>query len=80
MRRPTPQQLAPNPTASSYLRGDGTWASTTFAPQPCAESYQIVSSNYTITTGCNASAVGPLEIAAGITLTIPSGATLAIVA
>ena len=41
---------------------------------PIIENTALISSNYTITTGSNAQSVGPVTIASGITVTIPTGA------
>lgn len=43
------------------------------------ENGQTVSSNYTITSGKNAVSAGPITIATGVTVTIPSGSTWVIV-
>lgn len=43
------------------------------------ENGQTVSTNYTITTGKNAMSAGPISIASGITVTVPSGSTWVIV-
>jgi hypothetical protein len=40
---------------------------------------QTISSNYTITSGKNAFAVGPLTIASGVTLTVPTGSRFVII-
>ena len=37
------------------------------------ENTQTLTSNYTVTTGKNAMSTGPVSIASGVTLTIPSG-------
>lgn len=45
-----------------------------FAPgTPIYENTNTVNSTYTITAGSNALSVGPITIAAGNTITIPSG-------
>ena len=38
------------------------------------ESKQVISQNYTLTTGSNGISQGPVEIASGYTVTIPAGA------
>jgi hypothetical protein len=38
------------------------------------ESRQVISQNYTLTAGRNGISQGPVEIAAGYTVTIPAGA------
>lgn len=43
------------------------------------ENDQVVTTNYTITAGKNASSAGPITINAGVTVTIPSGATWVVV-
>ena len=40
---------------------------------PIVENSQIISSNYTISTGSNASSVGPVTVASGVILTVPVG-------
>ena len=40
---------------------------------PVYENTQTISSNYTIPTGSSAMSVGPITIASGVTVTIPSG-------
>lgn len=40
---------------------------------PIYENTKTVSTNYTITSGSNAHSVGPITIAAGVTVTIPAG-------
>ena len=37
------------------------------------ESYQTISSNYSITAGSNAFSVGPVSISTGIAVTVPTG-------
>ena len=43
------------------------------------ENSQTISSNYTITTNKNAMSAGPITVASGATLTVPSGSTYTIV-
>ena len=43
------------------------------------ENGQTVSANYTLTTGKNAVSAGPITIASGVTVTVPSGAGWAVV-
>lgn len=43
------------------------------------ENDQTVSANYTLTTGKNAVSAGPITIASGVTVTVPSGAGWAVV-
>jgi hypothetical protein len=44
------------------------------ADQVFVENGQIVTTNYTLSTGFNAMSVGPITVNSGITVTIPSGA------
>ena len=37
------------------------------------ESYQTISSNYSVTAGSNAFSVGPVSVATGVSVTVPSG-------
>jgi hypothetical protein len=46
---------------------------------PIVENSQIISSSYSITTGSNATSAGPISIAVGATLTIPTGSVWTIV-
>lgn len=43
------------------------------------ENDQLVTSNYTITSGKNAMSAGPVEIDTGVTVTVPSGSTWTVV-
>lgn len=62
----------------SAMIGGGT-GSIAFAPGvPVYENTQTISTNYTITAGSSAMCCGPITIASGVTLTIPSGSRLAI--
>lgn len=66
--------------AGEYLKTDGTTASweelnpnkTTFG---MFENAQIITADYTITTGNNAMSAGPITIADGVLVTIPDGST-----
>jgi hypothetical protein len=40
---------------------------------PVLESYQTISSSYSITAGSNAFSVGPVTVSAGVTVTVPTG-------
>ena len=67
--------------ATSYT-GDGsslTGVASTVADGCIYENSQTISNNYTITTNKNAMSAGPITIASGVTLTIPSGSTYTIV-
>ena len=63
-------------TASTFLRGDGTWTTPTSGPTSDAftEYVQTISTNYTITASKNALTLGNTVIGSGITVTVPSGA------
>jgi len=49
------------------------------ADQIFYENGQIVNTNYTITTNNNAGTFGPITIASGITVTVPTGSTWSVV-
>jgi hypothetical protein len=49
------------------------------ADQIFYENGQTVNTNYTITTGNNAGTFGPVSIASGVTVTVPSGSVWSIV-
>lgn len=56
----------------SAMIGGG--SSIAFAPGvPVYENTQTISSNYTITSGSSAMSSGPITIASGVSVTIPSG-------
>lgn len=58
---------------SSSMIGGGT-GSIAFAPGvPVYENTQSISSNYAIPTGSSAMSVGPITLANGVSVTIPSG-------
>jgi len=42
------------------------------AAGPVAESYQTISSNYSVTAGSNAFSVGPVTVATGVAVTVPT--------
>ena len=46
--------------------------------QVIVENQQVIASNYTLTTGTNGHAVGPIEISSGVSVTVPANATWAI--
>jgi len=56
-----------------------TGVATTVADGCIYENSQTISNNYTITTNKNAMSAGPITVASGTTLTIPSGSTYTIV-
>jgi hypothetical protein len=65
-------------TSSQVLstNGSGTlsWATVSGgAAGPVAESYQTISSNYSVTAGSNAFSVGPVTVATGVAVTVPTG-------
>jgi hypothetical protein len=63
---------------SSSMIGGGT-GSIAFAPGvPVYENTQTISSNYTIPSGSSAMSVGPITVASGVSVTIPSGSRWAI--
>ena len=67
--------------ATSYT-GDGsslTGVASTVADGCIYENSQTISNNYTISTNKNALSAGPITIANGVTLTVPSGSTYTIV-
>ena len=67
--------------ATSYT-GDGsslTGVASTVADGCIYENSQTIYNNYTITTNKNAMSAGPITVASGATLTIPSGSTYTIV-
>jgi len=70
-------------TASQVLstNGSGTlsWASAA-AGGPLLESYITISQNYTITTGSNGLSAGPVAVATGYAVTVPSGQTWTVLA
>jgi hypothetical protein len=57
----------------SAMIGGGT-GTVAFAPSvPVYENTQTISTNYTITAGSSAMSSGPITIASGVSVTIPSG-------
>lgn len=67
------------PSSNTYLRGDGTWSTAGAIGSIFYENAQTVSSNYTITSGNNAMSAGPITIATGVTVTVPTGSNWVIV-
>jgi hypothetical protein len=57
----------------------GTSASAFNPSVPMYENTQTVSVTYTITANCNAMSAGPITIANGITVTIPTGSSWVVV-
>ena len=73
------------PSNTTYLRGDGTWATVSTVPtgggtdQIFYLNGQTINNNYTIASTNNAGTFGPITIAAGVTVTVSSGATWSVV-
>ena len=68
--------------AATAYTGDGSALSgvaSTVADGCIYENSQTISNNYTITTNKNAMSAGPITVASGATLTVPSGSTYTIV-
>ena len=68
--------------AATAYTGDGsslTGVASTVADGCIYENSQTISNNYTITTNKNAMSAGPITIASGATVTVPSGSTYTIV-
>jgi hypothetical protein len=63
-------------SSNQFLKTDGTGAlswGTAATASPILESYQTISSNYTITSGSNGFSVGPVTIATGVVVTVGTG-------
>ena len=65
-----------NGSAWAALGGGATGGS---ADQVFVETNQIVTSDYTLSSGFNAMSAGPVSINTGVTVTVPTGATWSIV-
>ena len=70
------------PTAAyQFLGFDGTnivWGTPAAAGGAVVENGQTITSNYTMTTGYNGESVGPITVAAGVSITIPTGSRWAV--
>jgi hypothetical protein len=69
-------------TADSTAAAGVKWAaggSSNITAQGLWENNATISSNYTITTGNNALSAGPVSIASGVTVTVPSGSSWVVV-
>jgi hypothetical protein len=65
-------------TADQVLKTDGSgvlgWASPSVSG-PILENQQTISEDYTLTSGYNGVSAGPIEVAAGFSVTVPANAT-----
>ena len=69
-------------SATTFWRGDGAWAtpaSSNITAQGLYENSNTISANYTIGTGNNAMSAGPITVATGVTVTVPTGSTWVVV-
>jgi len=69
-------------SAGQVLKTDGSgelgWISPSVSG-PILENQQTISANYTLSTGYNGLSAGPVEVAAGFSVTVPAGAVWAII-
>jgi hypothetical protein len=64
--------------ATTFLRGDSTWAtvpSSNITALGLYENNATISANYTIASGNNAISAGPITVNSGVTVTVPAGST-----
>ena len=59
--------------------GGSVTIASTGATGPVLENLQVINTNYTLTSNYNALSAGPVSVDAGVTVTVPSGATWAII-
>lgn len=62
--------------STTYLRGDGAWATVTASQPDLPLSKRVITSNQTITAGYSCIVSGTLEVANGILLEIGNGSLL----
>ena len=67
------------PSASTYLRGDNTWASVGAINNIFYQNGNTVAASYTIPTNTNAGSFGPVTIATGVDVVISDNANWVIV-
>lgn len=73
------QAVAPS-TSGNTLKSNGTtWVSSPFITEVFYENPTTVNVSYTITTNNNAMSAGPITIASGVTVTVPSGSRWVVV-
>jgi hypothetical protein len=62
-------------SSTTFWRGDGTWATPAGGGGggPILESQIVISQNYTLTSNTNGFSVGPVSVATGYAVTVPTG-------